>query len=479
MAINTKTYISKSNTIIKDSYINSGLNPVLELNYGNMLTRGLIYFDHSKVKGLVDDFTYPDIKKLRHVLKMRNMASIDYRNINKKMMDSEYVGLKERASSFDLIFFLIPNDWDEGRGFDYAQDLYMKNHRAVKTDGSSWYNYKNYCKWEEDGIYSTETLSKELDKFTSKAGNQSKIIIGYQHFDYGNEMIEFDITETMNKFITGEIENYGIGIAFSPQYENTIKEHSQYVGFHTHHTHSFFEPYVETTYDDYIKDDRTNFILDRENRLYFYSIIGSEYKNLVQLPKCRINGTEYEVKQSTKGVYYVEFYASSEEFTENAMYYDEWYDIVYNGRNIKDVELSFVTKPSEEYFTFGLPQPNTNNEARVEAFLSGILYLEKIKRGDIRKIIVDCPIPYTTNQQEDVEDIQYRLFVMAGVDEIDVIEWSNVERMYDGNVFFINTNELIPTRYYVDIKIIHKSETIISHKVLQFDVVNDVTEVYV
>jgi hypothetical protein len=34
MAINTKTYISKSNTIVKGSNVNLALNPIMELNYG-------------------------------------------------------------------------------------------------------------------------------------------------------------------------------------------------------------------------------------------------------------------------------------------------------------------------------------------------------------------------------------------------------------------------------------------------------------
>ena len=61
MAINTKTYISKSNTIVKDSNVNLALNPVMELNYGVMLTRGLIYFDISKIKKRVEDKIYPDL----------------------------------------------------------------------------------------------------------------------------------------------------------------------------------------------------------------------------------------------------------------------------------------------------------------------------------------------------------------------------------------------------------------------------------
>ena len=61
MAIVTKTYIDKTNTIIKDNAANTGLNPVMELNYGQMLSRCIIYFDHTKVQRMVEDKTYPDI----------------------------------------------------------------------------------------------------------------------------------------------------------------------------------------------------------------------------------------------------------------------------------------------------------------------------------------------------------------------------------------------------------------------------------
>ena len=98
-----------------------------------------------------------------------------------------------------------------------------------------------------------------MDLFTSKDGNKSNVIFGYQHFDYGNENIEIDITCIVNKFLSGEITNYGFGIAFAPSFEQIHTELTNYVGFFTQHTNSFFEPYVETTYNETIEDDRSNF----------------------------------------------------------------------------------------------------------------------------------------------------------------------------------------------------------------------------
>lgn len=476
MAIVTHTFISKSNTIIKDSVASVGLNPILELNYGKMLTRGLIYFDHTKVQKMVEDKIYPDISKLRHVLKMKNAGSIDDKHINRIYLDSNGDYYKQRTSSFDLIYFLIPNDWDEGKGFDYKQDLNLRNHRAYSWRGCNWYQYQTYCKWENEGIYSTDKLSKELDLFTSKNGNQSNIIIGYQHFDKGNESIEFDITETFNKFITGELCNYGIGIAFSPQYENKNTELTQYVGFFTSHTHSFFEPYVETTYNETIEDDRADFYLDKSNKLYFYSIVGGKYANLDEFPTCMINDTSYEVKQATKGVYYIDIEVPSSSYEDNTMLYDVWSNIKYKGKSFPNVELEFVTKSSNDYYQFGIP--SSKQETELIPTLYGIKYKEVIKRGDIRKINVDCRIPYTTDQDRNNNYIEYRLYILSGEKQIEVIDWQKVEKGYNENYFFINTNELLPSRYYIDIRINVNMELFNYQKVLEFDIADNITEYY-
>ena len=477
MAIVTRTFIEKSNTIIKGEKSNIGLNPILELNYGHMLTRGMIYFDHTKVKNMIEDKTYPDMSKLRHILKMTNTASLNKTDIFRPCTSTYFNDNKERATSFDLIFFLINKEWDCGKGFDYVKDMHKGEHRAYSQEGSNWYQFKNYFKWDEEGIFSNDTLSKEFDKFTSKNGNLSKTIIGYQHFDYGNENLEFDITDIFNKFVAGELPNYGIGIAFAPSYENLVTDKSQYIGFFTQHTHSFFEPYIETTYNENIEDDRTNFYLDKDNKLYFYASVGNNNVNLDELPTCVINGSEIASKQATKGIYYIDINLSSDEYEPDTMLYDTWTNLKYNGKSIKDVELSFVTKPSTDYFSFGLP--NQDIDVNFIPSVYGINDYEQVKRGDVRKIGIDCRIPYTTNQLRAVEGIDYRLYVMEGLKEYDVIEWTKVERGYNENYLLINTNDLIPSRYYLDLRI-HKNIELVNHpKVLRFDIINDVTDILV
>lgn len=476
MAIVTHTFIEKSNTIIEDCAYNTGLNPILEMNYGKGITRSLIYFDHSKLKAMVDDKTYPDITKFKHVLKMTNAGSISPEKADKPLFDKDGIICKRRASSFDLIFFLIPNEWDMGRGFDYNRETHGEYMRASSTSGANWYQYKTYYRWNNEGIYTIDQLSRELDIFTSSSNEKSAVIIGKQHFDFGNENIELDITDTVNSFIKGEINNYGIGIAFSPIYELAESNKFEYVGFFSQHTHSFFEPYVETTYNETIEDDRLSFYLDKVNKLYFYSLVGDKYTNLDELPTCTVNGSEITVKQATKGIYYIELNLSSKEYESEQMFFDTWSNIKLNGTQFDDVEMEFVTLSPDKHFKFGLPSMKTSTENRVSPNVYGIGYKETIKRGDIRQLNVEFNIPYTSNQKVIVDNAEYRLYVMAGESQIDVIGWQKIERMYDSACFIIDTGQLIPSRYYIDIKIVTNSELLIYEKMLQFDIINNLTE---
>lgn len=483
----TRTFLTKSNTIVKDSCVNLGLNPLIELHYGNLVSRGIIYFDHSRIKALLDDKTYPDVTKLKHVLHMTNTCGSSEPE-GRCGMDRRYGDeMLQRVGSFDLVFFIVPQPWDAGNGFDYTDDIYHGYHKGYRNSGSNWTDSSDYVKWQKKGsskiepqagMYSNEVLEMEIEKFLSPEGNKSDIVIGYQHFEYGNEPISIDITDTVNKFVTGEICNNGIGFAFSPKYEMVETEKSQYVAFYGPHTNSLFKPYVETVYEDHIDDNRTDFYLDKDNKLYFYAIVGGEQVNLDKLPTCSINGADYPVKQATKGVYYIEVNLSSSEYDAEMMLYDLWSDLYYNGKKIPDVELYFTTKAPEGYFTFGLPSNGKNEKVKIEPYLYGISDNERVQMGDIRKVTIDCKIPYTTNQVYGVEGLEYRLYVIQGKSEIDIISWMPVEHSYLSDFFYINTNELVPCEYFIDIKAKYDYEEKIHKEMLKFHIVDDRTEVY-
>ena len=234
-----RTYFDRNNTIILNGYANTGRNPVSELYYGGgssnkSYSRLLFHFDETRLKNLHTDGTFPNLGSLKHTLLMTNTGAFD---LNLLGRDTPYG--KQRASSFDLVVFKIPQYWDEGVGYDYNIDVPLMEPSYQNTSGaggevystnpSNWYYAQTNLPWNNGpGVYT---------------GSPTPIMVGSQHFEQGNENLEIDITNVVNSYLTGAT-NYGLGIAFTYSYEQTTTTDYQYVGFFTRHTQTFYEPYV-------------------------------------------------------------------------------------------------------------------------------------------------------------------------------------------------------------------------------------------
>jgi hypothetical protein len=295
-------------------------------------------------------------------------------------------------------------------------------------------------------------------------------IIATQHFNIGNEDINIDITSEINDIISGTTQNNGFMLCFDSKLEQTSKNIAQYVGFFTNNTNTFFKPYLETTYGDPIIDDRNEFILNKDNRLYFYSVIGGEFKNLDELPICRVNNTNYVPKQASKGVYYIDINLSQLNHQPNVMMYDIWSNLKYNGKPFREVELEFVTKDQNEYFNLG---GSTIQKNRYVPTVYGVNFGEKINRGQKITINISPRVAYTTNTVTHITGMEYRLYVKEMNKEITVIEYDSIHRANDANYFTLFTDDLLPNEYYVDIKINRYDEEIIHKEKLKFTIVNE------
>lgn len=456
MAIVTHTFLDKTNTIIKNNKINVGMNPIMELCYGVNTTRGLIHFDVKKLQELHQDKTYGDLNKLHHVLKMRNTGTVDfnYQNKNKIYNDSM------RASSFELILFKINKKWDGGDGYDYTWDWTHTIGGKLSNNGSNWFNSTTVNSWDKPGIYTIDELY------------ENDLIIGKQHFDLGNEDLEVDITDYVNKLITNSEENYGIGIAFAREYEEFDTHEIYNVSFFTDHTHTIYRPYIETRYDEYINDDRSNFYLDKDNRLYFYALVGNTYVNLDELPVCSLNDSELAVYQASKGVYYVKVNYNSERYDYETMHYDVWSNIKYKGKTFPDRELYFTTKQSDNYFTFGIPY-ETKPKDKIIPSIAGINHKSSIHVGDVIKVNVFTKIAYTTKQNGYVDGLYYKLYSKSDTSEIPIIEWTPVEKGYNENYFFVDTNSLPVGKYFIAIKIEQGISETIHRELCEFNIINN------
>jgi hypothetical protein len=254
----------------------------------------------------------------------------------------------------------------------------------------------------------------------------------------------------------------------------------QYVGFFTNNTQTFFEPYIETIYSNHIKDDRNNFYLDKNNKLYLYVNLAGNPTNLDSIPSVNIYDgndvlvsayTSSGVSHVTLGVYSIDLKIATTQDNVETMYYDTWTGITINGITRPNIQLSFVVKDSMNYYDIG---DNDSLPKKVAINISGLLNNEKIKRGDIRKVLVSARIPYTIEQSQNIIDLEYRLYVKEGNGELTVIDYQPVEKASNNFYFLLDTESLITNTYYLDIKATSNLEVTTLKEVVKFEIVNQV-----
>jgi hypothetical protein len=494
-----RSYINKNNTIISNSYVNTGRNPVIELNFGASdlivpnfgFTRFIFDLDLSLLEENISSGVISTgcTSAMTHTLQMTNTSSFDNELLNSFMSNE-----RRRATSFDLILWRIPKFsgatgnpqyWDEGVGYDYndfniAQNsanggispLTYVDSRAYSTRPSNWYQTTTLSGWSQNGIYNNKNEG---------AVNYSGLtIVARQHFELGNEDLNMDMTNEINGILNGSITGVtGWGISYLPQIENiTGLTESYSVAFFSRHTQTFYQPYLLTNYNDLITDDRNLFLKNQENKLFLYVYQNGDFANLDSDPFVRIedrNGTAVAGMSSlttclkTKGVYEVTVPNGFSNYPTPCIFYDVWSGLTINGQSIPNVTNQFTLQP----YTSGIQIGSVSKEPEIFGFdFYGILQNEKILNTDIRKVGVTIKKAYTG--QVLLLDVSgfYRVYVMEGTTEVLVQDWTPLNRTPNEYYFIFDMRDKIPNQYFVDIQVNTSGEKDTYKRQLTFSIVN-------
>jgi len=414
-----------------------------------------------------------------HTLMMRNTGSFDKSLLN-TLVPSEN---RQRATSFDLVLFRIPPTtivngkpqfWDEGVGYDYIDLISNQEDKNFSERPSNWYQTTTLSGWSTNGIY---------DNTNSQLGNSinysALTIIDEQHFEFGDEDISFDMSNEINSILNGSLTGVtGWGVAFKPELERITGLTQAYtVGFFTRHTQTFYEPYLLTDYNDLISDDRDLFTLNKVNKLYLYAYEDGIPINLDTNPTVSIANNNGDVISSlsalttcrrTKGVYEVTVPALLG-YKTPCTFTDTWKGLYLNGVQISNIENEFVLKPYSSSISIGT---STNEPSSYGFDYYGIKQDEKILNTDVRKVGVIIKKEYTSNQVLNKIKAYYRIYVKEGQTEVQVQDWTLVNKTPNEYYFIFDTRDKIPNEYFVDLKLNINSEVTTYKKQIKFQIVN-------
>jgi hypothetical protein len=404
---------------------------------------------------------------------------------------------RRRATSFDLILFRIPQasgttgpaqDWDEGVGYDYndfnlAQNsaiggsapLTYVDSRAYSTRPSNWYQTSTISNWTQPGIYDNKDQGT-----VNYSGANSIHIVARQHFELGNEDLNMDMTDEINGVLNGSITGVtGWGLAYLPQIENlTGLTESYSVAFFSRQTQTFYQPYMLTNYDDLIKDDRNVFLKNQENKLFLYVYQNGDLVNLDSDPYVRIEDRDGNAVSGmsslntclrTRGVYEVVVPNGFTTQPTPCLFYDVWSGLTINGQSLPNVTNQFTLLP----YSSGIQIGSVSQDPTKFGFdFYGILQNEQILNSDIRKVGVTIKKAYTG--QVPLQNISafYRVYVREGTTEVQVQDWTQINRTPNEYYFVFDMRDKIPNQYYVDIQVNTSGEKDTYKKQLTFNIVN-------
>jgi hypothetical protein len=494
-----RSYIDKNNTIISNSYVNTGRNPVIELNFGASdlivpnfgYTRFIFDLDLSLLEQNIASGVISTgcTSAMTHTLKMTNTSSFDNELLNTFMSNE-----RRRATSFDLILWRIPKfsgntgnpqQWDEGVGYDYSDFNIAQNSanggispltyvdsRAYSTRPSNWYQTTTLSGWSQNGIYDNRNLGS--------VNYSGLTIVATQHFELGNEDLSMDMTNEINGILNGTITGVtGWGISYVPQIENITGLTDSYsVAFFSRHTQTFYQPYLLTNYNDLIQDDRNQFLKNQQNKLFLYVYQNGDLSNLDSDPYVRIEDRNGDAVTGmaalttclkTKGVYEVVVPNGFANYPTPCQFYDVWSGLTINGQSIPNVTNQFTL----QQYSSGIQIGPVSKEPQIYGFdFYGILQNEKILNSDIRKVGVTIKKAYTGQQLLLDVSAFYRVYVTEGTTEVLVQDWTPINRTPNEYYFIFDMRDKIPNQYYVDIQVNSSGEKNTYKRQLTFSIVN-------
>ena len=133
------------------------------------------------------------------------------------------------------------------------------------------------------------------------------------------------------------------------------------------------------------------------------------------------------------------------------------------------IENTFVLKSQN---TIGIVGSYSKDPSIFGFDFYGIKQDEKIFNTDIRKVGVVIKKAYTTNNVLPKVSAYYRIYVKEGQTEVQVQDWTAINRTPNEYYFIFDTRDKIPNEYFVDLKVESSGQVNTYKKQIKFQIVN-------
>lgn len=408
-----RLYPDKSNTLIEDANINTGLNEVMELWYGLYgITRHLVHFNFTEYLNQYALGYVPHITAATSTFNMGNCYPV---------YETSPYDAAQPATDVDIEVKVLAQAFSQGRGYDF--------YGTKKVNGiSNWYSASSVSGWSlPGGDFAYTVFSGHIDK-----GNSD--IVG----------IVTDEVELWNSF-TGD--NYGFAVKFTDEYEALSSSTKSVLKYYTENVNTRYrKPYIEFTWDDQVRDQIDEIDWGTTKRLYFYARnITGAYASVSAVSSCTItyDSTAYtqasytgsSIIQQFPGIYYIEYAAPAYASPGSA---GTRFNVAWN---VKIANGLFNTFNDVGYISAATGSWSTGSTSAATQYYIQTQHQSVYKQGTRFQLPIHARVQYTRELVK-LRDLEYKIVLRDGPNEFTMVNWSPVSYSRTGNFVNVDTTWL-------------------------------------
>lgn len=202
-------------------------------------TRGLIYFDLSKIQTLTSSFLDYTDSSFKVYLSLKNIY-----------------GGQQTPSNFTIVVNPLAKSFTEGVGFDVIEyrDLDCVNWLTASKNGSS------FITWSMSGANASGSISDtNIDFYTNFETSQT--------FNTGQEDLYVNITPFVSGVFSNQLENHGLRLAFSASIEEATETYFVKRFASRHINKEILQPKLICLFNDSLYENNSELYFNFDNKI--------------------------------------------------------------------------------------------------------------------------------------------------------------------------------------------------------------------
>lgn len=333
--------------------------------------------------------------------------------------------------SYDLEIYPLSRSWDEGRG------LSMFDERLKDKGVANWTNAQSAVAWSITG-----------SDFVSSSN-----LTASQHFDYGTEDLNVNISNIVYAWLTGGLPNYGLMIKYNDFYATGTTDYYNKKFFSRHALVPERQPRIEGLWEKVMQDDRSEFPYNFTGSIGYYRFIGGAPHSIIEpLYVDILNSSSTVVQTLTASTIEAGMYEISGVFitptASTQIYRDVWFT---SGGQLFTGTFEPVYATGSKTLNFDSISMNISNLKEVygsdEEVIIRVFAKKKDYKPAVVKVASDVPDPLLLkNSYFQIENAETKEVIIPF--STGTLKYSKLSYDFEGNYFKIWTSSLVKDKVY-------------------------------